>query len=231
MQAQALGPLAEADRQRLEKLVADLQSENAAIRNEAERDRADDAQRAARASAALSEATARVDAAEAKLAAAYERERSLATSSAKRFGRPRLCVLAVVAGVACRDQTQPGRHALSRSHPCQVVTASKSSGRLRPTRFAQLETIPAAQRPCEQGFVRNAETYRRSPQASRKVAAWTRKRFKNHKVNRRCFPFNPMPREIFAMLSAADAKRAEAAVGRDCLQRSILPALHRSLPI
>ncbi len=144
MQAQALGPLAEADRQRLEKLVADLQSENAAIRNEAERDRADDAQRAARASAALSEANARVDAAEAKLAAAYERERSLASLVRKAvWAAIGLGVLAVVAGVAvvAIKLNLGGSLSLAQSTLGHVVTGVEKLRSTAPDAVAQLETI------------------------------------------------------------------------------------------
>ena len=77
MQAQALGALPEAERQRLEKLVADLQSEIVAVRSAAEKQRDADAIRAAREAVKLSEATARVDDLNGKLAAAYQREKAL----------------------------------------------------------------------------------------------------------------------------------------------------------
>lgn len=77
LQAQALGALPEAERQRLEKLVADLQSEIVAVRSAAEKQRDADAVRAARAAVKLSEANSRVDDLNGKLAAAYQREKAL----------------------------------------------------------------------------------------------------------------------------------------------------------
>lgn len=79
LQAQALGPLAEAGRQRAEKLVAELQSSAPEIREAAKRLRAEDAESAAEDSAALAAANARTEQAEKKLADAYQRERALAS--------------------------------------------------------------------------------------------------------------------------------------------------------
>lgn len=77
MQAQALGALPEAERQRLEKLVADLQSEIVAVRSAAEKQRDADSVRAAREAVKLSAANAKVDDLNGKLAAAYQREKAL----------------------------------------------------------------------------------------------------------------------------------------------------------
>lgn len=77
MQAQALGPIQEGDRQRLEKLVADLQSEVVAVRAAAEKQRDKDAVRAAREAVKLTAASDRVDDLNGKIAAAYQREKAL----------------------------------------------------------------------------------------------------------------------------------------------------------
>lgn len=77
MQAQALGPIQEGERQKLEKLVADLQSEVVSVRAAAEKQRDNDAVRAAREAVKLSAASAHVDDLNGKLAAAYQREKAL----------------------------------------------------------------------------------------------------------------------------------------------------------
>lgn len=77
MQAQALGPIMEGDRLKLEKLVADLQSEIAAVRSAAEAQRDRDAMRSARDAVKLMEANTKVDDMNAKLAAGYLREKAL----------------------------------------------------------------------------------------------------------------------------------------------------------
>lgn len=101
MQAQALGALPEAERQRLEKLVADLQSEIVAVRSAAEKQRDADSVRAAREAVKLSAANAKVDDLNGKLAAAYQREKVLG-DTVRRFVWTciGLAVLAVILGAA-----------------------------------------------------------------------------------------------------------------------------------
>ena len=101
MQAQALGPIQEGERQKLEKLVADLQSEVVAVRAAAEKQRDNDAIRAARESVKLSAASARVDDLNDKLASAYQREKALGDLVRKVvWGCIGLGVLAVILGAA-----------------------------------------------------------------------------------------------------------------------------------
>lgn len=80
LQAQALGPVAEIDRQRLEKLVADLLSENAEVRAAAEKDRAGDRAENVRVTALLAKTQASLDDAIAKIRQGYSREKELADS-------------------------------------------------------------------------------------------------------------------------------------------------------
>jgi hypothetical protein len=96
LQAQAIGPLSEAERQRLEKLVAGLLSENEAIRTDAEKQRQTDREAIAKISAELERATARLAEQQGKLSVAYERERELAN----RYRNLRLMAVGVgVAGI------------------------------------------------------------------------------------------------------------------------------------
>lgn len=101
MQAQALGALPEPERQRLEKLVADLQSEIVAVRSAAEKQRDADAVRAAREAVKLAAANDKVDDLNGKLAATYQREKALG-DMVRRFVWTciGLGVLAVLLGVA-----------------------------------------------------------------------------------------------------------------------------------